>query len=268
MEKYVLITGATGGLGKAFAVECARRGYNLYLTDLFREKLESLARGLASTYDIKTVSFPCDLMHMDARKEIFSDIALRGIEPWMAINVAGLDFEGPAEDQSRDALCKIIRINSEATLDISHYIARFPHKNKFFIINVASLAGFYPMPLKATYAATKRMVINFSLALREEIRQNNGSLTILCPAGMRTNEENINNIDTQGFLGRITTLETGTIASNTIDCVFRNKPIYIPGVFNHFLHFLSVIFPAKLIAKYIFYRWRITRKKLPLAREQ
>jgi short-subunit dehydrogenase len=121
------------------------------------------------------------------------------------------------------------------------------------------------MPLKATYAAAKRMVINLSLALREEIRQNKGFLTILCPAGMRTNRENINNIDTQGFIGRITTVETGTIASNTIDCVFKNKSIYIPGAFNHFLHFLSFIFPAKLVAKAIFYRWRMTRKKLPLA---
>lgn len=268
MGKFVLITGATGGLGKAFAVECARRGYDLYLTDLFRDKLEVLAQGLSGTYGVKAFFFVCDLMHMSARKELFSDIIRRGIKPLMTINVAGLDFEGSVEEQNREAICKIIRINSEATIDVNHFIADIPHSGSFYIINVASLAGFYPMPLKATYAATKRMVINFSLAFREEIRQNNGFLTILCPAGMRTNQENIDNIDTQGFIGRITTVETGTIASGAIDSVLKNKAVYIPGRFNHFLHFLSVIFPPRLIAKAIFYRWRITRKKLPLAREQ
>ena len=268
MEECVLITGATGGLGKAFAVECARRKFDLYLTDRSEEKLEALAKALGSTYSVKTRYYACDLMHMEARRELFSDIVRRGIEPVMAVNVAGLDFEGPVNEQGREAICRIVRINAEAALDVSHFVASAPHRGRFYIVNVASLAGFCPMPLKAAYAAAKRLVINFSLALREEIRDNGGALTVLCPAGMRTNRENIDNIDSQGIIGRLTTLETGTIAAVALDCVLKNKPVCIPGAFNRFLRLLTVVFPPRVVARAIHYRWRVTRKRPPLPREQ
>ena len=268
MEDYALITGAAGGLGKAFAVECARRGYNLYLTDRFGDKLDALAQALSRTYSVQTAAYACDLMHMDARRALFSDIIRRGITPGLCVCVAGLDFEGAVSDQSREAICSIVRINAEATLDVNHFFANLPHSGRYYIINVASLGGFCPMPLKAAYAAAKRLVINFSLALREEIRHSGGALTVLCPAGMRTNREIIENIDSQRLIGRLTTLETGAIAAGALKSVFKNRAFCIPGTFNRFLRLLTVVFPSRLVARAIHYRWRVTRKRLPLAKER
>ena len=99
-SSLVLITGATGGLGKAFAVECASRGWNLFLTDLDPQALDTLADGLRKSYGVTVVPRACDLTEAPARAELFGWIKGHGLRFWGLINVAGTDFEGPFFEQS------------------------------------------------------------------------------------------------------------------------------------------------------------------------
>lgn len=255
-RSLVLITGAAGGLGKAFAVECASRGWHLFLTDLSSPALETLAASLRATYGVQVTTFPCDLTDPAERTYLFAHIHNQGLRFWSLINVAGLDFEGRFTEQSRKQIRTILRLNIEGTLEMTHGMLEFRDPLRpFRIINVASLAAFAPMPAKATYAASKRFLLDFSLALREELRPLGATVTALCPAGLPTNTACIEAIEAQGFMGQITTENIGTVAARTLDAALKGRAVVIPGLVNRLLGAASALIPAQLAAYLVGRRW-------------
>lgn len=261
----VLITGATGGLGKAFAVECASRGWDLLLTDLHSQSLETLARSLRTTYGVEALCHACDLSDPAGRSTLFERLRTEALRFWLLINVAGTDHEGPFFEQTRQQIRSIIRLNVEGTLEITHALLEFRDPGApFHIINVASLAAFYPMPVKATYAASKRFLLDFSLALREELRPLGGTVTALCPAGMPTNPDCLEAIEAQGWMGQITTQNTGAVAAQTLDAALKGRAVVIPGLVNRLLQTAGSLAPAALIARLIANRWTSARQKRAL----
>ncbi len=261
MKSYVCITGAAGGLGKAFALECASRGWNLYLTDINHEKLERLALGLTRLHDVKVIYDRCDLVEPELREEFWTHAQNLGIRFHMLINVAGVDFEGAFLSRSSKELETIIRLNVEATVMMTRRIMEFrDQKNRTNIINVSSLAGFFPMPLKAVYAATKRFLLDFSRAMHKELRHENIRVLALCPAGLATKEDTIESIQSQGFAGEITTMQTGKVAARTINRALAGHSVYIPGLVNQLLKVFGAIIPADWVAWLVMRRWTKTRQ--------
>ncbi len=257
-----LITGAAGGLGKAFAVECASRGWDLFLTDYLREPLETLAAALRNGYGVKVITHACDLTEAGARARLFEHLRAGSGRFTTLINVAGVDFEGPFFEQSGQQIQTIVRLNIEGTLAMTHAILQYRNPwMPFRIINVASLAAFYPMPVKATYAASKRFLLDFSLALREELRSLNATVTVLCPGGMPTNPECIKAIEAQGWAGLITTLDVGRVANQTLDAALAGKAVVIPGAVNRVLQTFGALVPSSLLAGFIHNRWSAVRQK-------
>ena len=120
------------------------------------------------------------------------------------------------------------------------------------------------MPVKATYAASKRFLLDWSLALRNEVRSQGGTVTVLCPAGLATTPECIQSIESQGLMGQLTTLDIGRVAAQTIDASLRDQAIVIPGLLNQALRFLGGLVPASGVAELIGRRWRQTRQKRTL----
>ncbi len=258
----ILISGATGGLGKAFAVECASRGWNLFLTDLRPDLLETLSGGLRNAYGVQVYTQACDLTDPASRAELFDRFWEDDLRFWGLVNVAGTDYEGPFYEQSRQHIRTIIRLNVEGTLEMTHALLEFRDPLATFrIINVASLAAFSPMPVKATYAASKRFLLDFSLALREEVRDLGATVTALCPAGMPTNPDCVAGIDAQGWLGQITTQNIGSVASATLDRALQGQAVYVPGWVNRALQTLGALVPSALAASLIGSRWKSARQK-------
>jgi hypothetical protein len=252
----VFITGAAGGLGKAFAVECAARGWDLFLTDLNPSALQTLADHLRSTYTVQVFTCACDLTDPEGRSALEQKIKETHLHIWALINVAGLDYEGCFLSCTINQIRTILRLNIEAALELTHMALSFRDPLAAFrVINVASLAAFYPMPIKATYAASKRFMLDFSLALREELRPLGATVTVLCPAGLPTTAECIQAIEAQGWLGQITTRNIGSVAVETVDAALRGSAIVIPGWINRALHLLGHIFPPELIARAVHARW-------------
>jgi hypothetical protein len=257
----VFITGATGGLGKAFAVECASRGWDLFLTDKSNVSLNSLATGLRNNYSVKVTTVHCDLTNPKMRDLLFDRIRSESMFFTMLINVAGIDFEGLFYNQTSQQVLTIIRLNIEATLSITHALLPYRNQSHFFrIINVSSLAAFYPMPVKAIYAATKRFLLDFSLALREELRNQDATVTVLCPAGMPTNPICIKSIEAQGWVGQATTMDVGRVANLTLDAALAGKAIIIPGLVNRVIRILGMLIPPSLVARLIGRRWISVRQ--------
>lgn len=262
MMSYICITGGAGGLGKAFAVECANRGWNVFLIDINNEALDRITEGLMNTYGISAIYEVCDLTDEISRTRLFSSIRKKGYTFLGLINVAGVDFEGTFLENTKECIRTIIRLNIEANLEMTHEIMKYrAGEEPFRIINVASLAAFYPIPVKATYAASKRFLLNFSLALREELSTSNATVTTLCPGGMPTTPLVIKCIEAQGFMGRVTTSNVGYVASRTIDYALKGRALYIPGYINRILRFLGRCVPQTIIAHTLSARWREAYKK-------
>jgi short-subunit dehydrogenase len=261
MKSYLMITGATGGLGSAFVLEAARRGYNLVLTDRNSEG-ESFAVRLAEKFNIEVVFQPCDLADDQARDKLLSRLEARGYKFWGLINVAGLDYEGAFLEKNRAQILSILKVNILATMDITHGVLslRDPEQ-KFRLINVCSLAGFYPMPFKATYAVSKGFLLDFSHALREEIRSF-GTVTALCPAGMPTNVEDMRSMFAQGFWGLITSVNQDEVAKRTLEAALKGKAVVIPGLLNQLIQSASYLIPLSLKVRYVAKRWKKVRGKL------
>jgi short-subunit dehydrogenase len=193
---------------------------------------------------------------------MLTGFAEHGLRFWGLINVAGLDHEGAYMSKTRSQILTILKVNLLANMDISHEIlAMRDESRKFRLINVCSMAGFYPMPYKATYAATKRFLLDFSLALNEEIK-GFGSVTALCPGGMPTTEECMRAIFAQGFWGWATTVDPHKVARATINRALRGRRIYIPGMTNKWLRAISTLLPTLMKVQYVANRWTKSQAEL------
>ena len=252
----VLITGAAGGLGRAFAAECGRRGYSLFLTDINREGLLCLQRGLERQFNITVTTKACDLTNAESVNEMLELIDRHSIRFDMLLNIAGLDFEGSFMGREREKIIEIVTLNNAATLRITHAVIQRRRKGRCFtVVFVSSLASMFPMPLKATYAASKRFLLDFATSLRQELKEQNVNVLALCPGGMVTTRESMEGIAAQGFWGEVTTNPLETVARKTLDRALDGKGLYVPGSLNRTLSFLGKLIPRSIVAAVVYWRW-------------
>ncbi len=258
----VLITGAAGGLGRAFAVECAKRGYRLLLTDINAAGLTSIRDGLVRRYGVRAAVMPLDITDSRALDSLFAWARETDFRVDMLINVAGGDTEGAFMLRDADSATRVVRLNVCAPLYATHKAleARNPDL-PFRVIFVSSLASMYPMPLKAAYAASKRFLLDFSLALRHELLPENVFVTTLCPAGLATTDHAMSGIAAQGFLGSATSNSLERITKRAIDKNLKGGFLYIPGAVNKALYLIGSLVPRGLVAKLIHRRWSEAQKR-------
>ncbi len=252
----VMITGASGGLGRALANECGRRGYNLFLTDINEQGLKSIQNGLERQFHGTVTCAACDLTSDESVDGLMKAIDAYGIRFDMLLNVAGLDFEGGFLERKRGEIVRIISLNNEATLRVTHAILNRRRDGRpFYLLFTSSLASMYPMPLKATYAASKRFLLDIAIALREELKGSGVNVLALCPGGLATTHEAMRGIAAQGFWGGATTNPLERVAVNTIDRLIKRGGIFVPGALNRALSALGKLIPRRWIAAAVYRRW-------------
>jgi hypothetical protein len=253
----VLITGASGGLGRAFAIDCAQRGYDLLLTDINESGLDAFKQGLLRQYDITVHVFACDLTKDEEVVSLMDYAKENGFDLDMVLNVAGLDYEGAFTQRSFKQISSILHLNIEATLRMTYHALKSRRQNgRFYIVFVSSLASLYPMPLKATYAASKRFLLDFSIALGQELKTQNVSVLSLCPGGLATTKEALRGIAAQNFWGSATTNRLEKVANRTITYALHGRHVYIPGLLNRTLSLLGKMVPTEMVARLLYSRWR------------
>jgi short-subunit dehydrogenase len=255
--QYALITGASGGLGGAFALHAARRGWHLILVDLPGTGLADVGLRLARAYRVEAQCFEMDLADAKARGRLCDWIRCNSLNLALLVNNAGTGSHAGFEASPLDRLAGIIDVNIKATMALTHILLPELRKQKgAAIINVASLAAFYPMPAMAVYAASKSFILNFTLALRAELRGTGVRASALCPAGMVTNRDTADQVRAQGFFGRITTWQPENVAAVAIRQALRGKAVIIPGLTNRVIRLLSEAVPRRLVVNLIGKRWR------------
>src|SRR5213080_3117162 len=182
-----LITGASSGIGEAFARRLAARGHNLLLVSRTEENLITLCSELGRGQRIRAQFVAIDLSQPDAPAQLFEEATRRDLQIDFLINNAGFGSMGDFADFDLARELNMIDLNVKSLVELTHrFLQPMIERKQGAIINVASTAAFQPVPFMATYAATKAFVLSFSEALWEENRAYGIKVLALCPGVTET----------------------------------------------------------------------------------
>jgi hypothetical protein len=241
---WAVITGASGGLGTSFALACARRNYNLLLIDLPQKNLYSLCDFLKRNFPIQTKCMGVDLAEIGFEKRILQVIDREKIQVNLLINNAGIGQNEIFDDLNDEYMTRMIEVNDIACVMLTKALLPVLKKNrKSFIINVSNLGGFYPLPRKTVYAASKGFIRQFSQALRLEEKKFGVNVSIVCPATMCTNINNYILHRQLNWFTRMMILHPRVVAEKALKDALRGKEIIIPGRLNRVLRFFLKFIP-------------------------
>lgn len=248
MKQYSVITGASQGLGKAFAIDLAKRGHNLILISLPNEGLPEFCDALAENHTIEVIPFEYDLSDADNVLNV-SALINTSYEVNLLINNAGLG--GTKEFAKIDTayILRIIHLNVTNTTLMTHQLLpNLLRQPKGYILNICSLAALAPMGYKTVYPASKAFIRHFSLGLREELKKTNVSVSIVNPGAMPTNPDVTKRIASQGTAARLTILPLEKIVKMCIDGTLnRKKTIVLSRLSWVFMKIVPSALKTKLI---------------------
>jgi len=183
-----LITGATAGLGKEFARQLAPVASRLILVGRRAERLASIAGTLSNEFPKLVVdTVPADLAVPSERERLAAWIVREEIPLDLLVNNAGLGDLGPFDNSEWSRVAPMLEVNVTALTHLTHLLLPMLRASSpSAILNVSSIAGFFPLPEMAVYAATKAYVTSFSEALRMELAPHGITVTALCPGPVPT----------------------------------------------------------------------------------
>jgi short-subunit dehydrogenase len=183
-----LITGASGGIGLELAREFAGHGHPVILVARNEGRLNEVAAELTRAQGIEVTVIASDLGERNGPAALFDEVQRRNLEVEILVNNAGVMDTGAFRDAETETLVGLVRLNVEAlTALTSLFLKPMAARGKGRILNVASLAGFQPLPSMAVYAASKAYVLSLTEALAEELRGKGVTVTALCPGFTDTN---------------------------------------------------------------------------------
>ncbi|WP_444903211.1 SDR family NAD(P)-dependent oxidoreductase [Microbulbifer sp. CnH-101-E] len=187
-SKTVLVTGASSGIGEAFAYECAKRGANLILVARSEDSLSNIATKINELYPVDTSFIPMDLSVEGSAQKLFDKTKEMGIEVDILINNAGFGKWGSFESFTLETYRDMLQLNINTLTELCYlFLPEMRLKKTGGIINVASGAALMPVPYAGVYSASKSYVLNFSEALHNELQGTGVTVTCLCPGGTKTN---------------------------------------------------------------------------------
>ncbi|BBA79233.1 SDR family dehydrogenase/reductase [cyanobacterium endosymbiont of Rhopalodia gibberula] len=252
--KTALITGASSGIGTAFAQELAMRQINLILVARSQNKLYQLAEKLQHQASIKVEVIIQDLTDQQAAKKVYDTIAEKRLSVDFLVNNAGFGDYGAFIQRELPRQVEMIQLNIVALVELTHlFLSEMQQRGTGNIINVASIAGFQPLPYLSVYAATKAFVLSFSEALWAENQGTDINILALCPgptdsdffkvADFPDNFINKNN-------GSLTSAKE--VVKDALKALENRKSNTVPGGFiNQFIVNSSRFLPRELLVNFI-----------------
>ena len=248
---YALIAGGSKGIGYAIAEALARRNYNLILVARNIDTLQLAKNRLEAKYGIQVSTLSHDLSREESATAIAQWCNERTIPLKMLCNVAGL---GGAEDYlnlSLDSLRYMVRLNVESCMALSLTLLPLLERNApSYILNVASMAGFAPIPAKNMYSATKSAVIFFSYSLRYQLRGRNISVSCLNPGPVFTKPGIVKETrEKLGWWGMKMAVAPEKVGEIAVQQTLNGKLIIVPGFAAKLTTMVVRALPRRLIVK-------------------
>lgn len=239
-----LITGASSGIGKDMAIILANKGYELVLVARDEKKLEEVKNELSQITKVEIISK--DLSDEENCKEIYKEV--ENVD--LLINNAGFGDCGNFTKTSLEKEINMIKTNIIAYHILTKlYLIDMKAKNEGKILNVASIAGFMPGPLMATYYATKNYVVKLSEAIREELKKEKSKvqISILCPGPVKTNFNKVANVKFN-----LREADSKKVAKYAIKELEKGKFYIVPGLDVKIAKIGAKIIPTSIMQKFAY----------------
>lgn len=225
--KTALITGASSGIGAAFARALAEQGTHLILVARSEDKLRDVATALTARHAISVDVLPFDLTRPEAGQQLFAVTERRGHAVDILINNAGFATYGPFHLIDAEREQQEILVNVAAVVDLTHsFLPAMLARRSGSIINVASTAAFQPIPYMTVYGASKAFVLSFSEALWAEYRGQGIRVLALCPGPTSTNFFTVVGTEDASFGAKETPDKVVQVALRALQ---RGRPSVISG---------------------------------------
>ncbi len=231
-DRVAIVTGASSGIGKAIALELARRGHQLVLVARRTDRLQALADGLS----IKAHVLTADLSSREDRAALPGRVAALGVTPNILINNAGLAKRAPVAKSIPEQQLNVVEVDVAAVVDLcSRFLPGMVERGSGAVLNVSSLAGFYPLPGHAAYGAAKAFVLSYTESLRSELSGTGVVASALCPGPVDTGFDDVAGFDAgeraatlPGFMWK----SADQVARAAIDGLDAGKCRVVPGRMN------------------------------------
>ena len=236
-----LITGASSGLGREFALVLSELGYDIIAIARREDRLAELKKEIKTNYSY----FVCDLSDTKECTVLYEKVKNEDID--IVINNAGFGLIGEFTETELSRELEMIDVNCKALHILTKlFLQKFYRENKGYILNVCSIAAFLPGPLMATYYATKAYVLSLTRALYEEIRKDKKNIYVgvLCPGPVATE---FSRVSKASFA--IKSRKADKVAAYAIKRMLKRKTTVLPGIEIKLSAFASKHLPWKLLVK-------------------
>lgn len=245
---HALVTGASAGIGAAFARELAARGANLILTARRRDRLELLASDLSREHQVQVACIAADLADPHAPALLCSEIERLGLAVGVLVNNAGYGVTGHYPAQPWDVHAAFLQVMVTAPCELAYrLLAPMQQRGYGRIINVASLAGLVPGSAGHTlYAASKAFLIKFSQSLALENAGRGVNVCAVCPGFTYSEFHDVTG--TRPVVSRMPKwmwLDAETVAREGIDAVERGEAVWVTGRVNRAIKSLMKLLPDR-----------------------
>jgi uncharacterized protein len=254
---YALITGASSGIGLALAQQLAAKGFDVILVARSVDKLQALAAELSARHGVKAQVAAADLTQAASVQNLATLLERQGVNVRVLVNCAGVLHQNAFVAMPAAQVQQMIDLNITALTAMLHAIVPMMQRSvserggKAHVLNVASIAAFQPIPMLATYAASKAYVLSLSESLAEELQGSGVSVTALCP-GITATQMLAQASDANSKLSqlpRFLIADVEDVARTALEAMLRGDAICVPGAINQLGTLASRSAPKWLVRK-------------------
>lgn len=245
--RWGLVTGASAGIGEAFAHQLAARGMNLVLSARRADRLEALAAELGRKHSIAAVAVPADLGGQGEAARLW-EAASDGRPIHLLVNNAGFGARGPFASTPLARQLEMLQVNCSAVLELAHHALRpMLERGEGGIINLSSIAAFQPVPELATYGASKAFVLSLSQAIRSETRGTGVRALALCPGRTPTEFQAIAGTGNADSAFGVRTADE--VVEAGLRALESDRSYEVPGVENYLATLLARVLPGSAVTR-------------------
>jgi len=250
-KDYALVTGASSGIGQAFALALAAKKKPLILLGRDETRLKSLSEEIRTRYGVDARFLSIDLARSKDLPQLPGKLKRMGINVDVLVNCAGFGKHGLEADISYEDALNMVNLNCRAVLALTKlFLPEMTARKKGGIINIAAVAGLFPVPYMSNYAATKAFVISYSQALAQEVKNTGVKVMCACPGPTASRFYATAGINAAKYPKLSGLSDPQTIAEQTLKAFKQGKTFALVGEISFWGRFLPKLIPRSLLLRY------------------
>mgnify|MGYP002672389292 FL=1 len=249
MEKlWALVTGASSGIGLAYAKELASRGYPLVMVSNEEQAIQEKGEWIRQTYGVEVVARYQDLAIPGAAKALYEACQAEGIVVDVLVNNAGMFFFKEVVDEREVVVEKMLYLHTTTPTQLCYYFGKeMKRRGHGYILIMSSLSCWLPYPGITLYASTKRYLKSFARGLRTEMKGYGVSVSVLCPGAVATNLYNLQDNLKQLAINLGIMMRPEKLARKGINALLGKRYCLVPGLINKIFTPIVMALPHGLV---------------------